>query len=79
MATPLRALIAAIPHVGASIEGVFAGPASKTVEPRLQFMFVELHREMRVLDESRIRKRCSRDGRLVRHRQACRRPRSDDQ
>ena len=55
MATPLRALIAAIPHVGASIERVFSGPASKTAVPRLQFMFAELHREMRGLDESRIR------------------------
>jgi hypothetical protein len=55
MATPLHALIAASPHVGRSIEGVLAGAPNKTAERRLQFMFTELHRQMRVLDASRIR------------------------
>ena len=51
----LRALIAAIPHVGGSIEAIVTEPRTKTAECRLTFMFAELHREMRVLDESRIR------------------------
>ena len=64
--TALRALIAAIPHAGRSIDVVVGqrvtiqgagapGESSKTDERRLQFMFAELHREMRALDESRVR------------------------
>jgi len=52
---PLQALIISIPYVGESIEALIVDPATKTAERRLQFMLVELHREMRVMDESRIR------------------------
>ena len=51
----LRDLIAAIPHVGGSIEAIVPEPTSKAAERRLQFMFAELHREMRLLDGSTIR------------------------
>ena len=56
--TALRALIAAIPHVGGSIDALVTGPLatmSKAADYRLNFMFAELHREMRVLDASAIR------------------------
>jgi len=54
----LRALIAAIPHVGGSIDAIVAGhPATiaRPVECRLLFMFAELHREVRTLDASDFR------------------------
>ena len=50
----LRPLIAAIPHVGGSIEAIVTEPAGTINERRLQFMFAELHRQMRVLDGSDI-------------------------
>jgi hypothetical protein len=53
---PLRDLIAAIPYVGESIQAIVAEPATKIAERRLQYMFVQLHRAMRVLDESSIQK-----------------------
>jgi hypothetical protein len=53
--TALRALIAAIPHVGRSIDVVVNQRVTKTEERRLQFMFAELHRELRGLDESCVR------------------------
>jgi hypothetical protein len=52
----LGALVAAIPHVGRSIDVLVSQRVTKTEERRLQFMFAELHRQLRGLDESRVRK-----------------------
>ena len=54
----LRALIAAIPYVGPSIEAIATGRVTTMTameERRLQFMFAELHRALRDLDESAVR------------------------
>jgi len=51
----LRALIAAIPHIGGSIDALVTDPVTKAAERRLQFMFVELHRRMRDVQESDVR------------------------
>jgi hypothetical protein len=51
----LRALIAAIPYVGPSIEVIATGHVTTMEERRLQFMFAELHRALRDLDESAVR------------------------
>jgi len=51
----LRALIAAIPYVGPSIEVIATGRVTTMEERRLQFMFAELHRALRDLDESAVR------------------------
>ena len=54
----LRALVAAIPHVGGSVDAA-VGPledVTKAAACRLQFMFTELHRQLRDLDGSNIQK-----------------------
>jgi hypothetical protein len=51
---PLRALVAAIPFVGGSLEALFGGYASKLQERRVRQLFEELRTMMGKLDEAKL-------------------------